>query len=318
MQYFMATLTDFDEKLTLFPYDRYDLNDELILFRDPENAYQIIACLVKDQNIGYSDYEKIENEFQTFTSIYSLLTGTPIKQVFHEMAVTVKDSTRVGYTLITPKPPVKLALPDEIFHDLGIMANLLKIKRLWTYYASLPSTSLKDRVTTALHYYLYAKRADRIEFRIINYCIAFEVLFVLDEKRKKKDAVLKRASKLLYHITWQNPEIIIPYLKELFDARNSIVHEGNYKDKIHKVRLHYVDRFLKTSIEIYLLLAGKFETKSELIELIDEVEGIDIDHILTKDEYHDFLRDESDVLELAKELREKRRKFLNIKDEKDT
>lgn len=64
MKYFMATLTDFDEKLTLFPYDRYDLNDDLILFRDPENAYQIIACLVKNQNIGYSDYEKIENEFR--------------------------------------------------------------------------------------------------------------------------------------------------------------------------------------------------------------------------------------------------------------
>jgi len=52
MKYFMATLTDFDEKLTLFPYDRYDLNDELILFRDPENAYQIIACLVKNQKKG--------------------------------------------------------------------------------------------------------------------------------------------------------------------------------------------------------------------------------------------------------------------------
>lgn len=219
------------------------------------------------------------------------------------MAVPVKDRARVGYNLITPKPPVKLALPNEIFHDLGIMANLLKLKRLWTYYASLPSTSLKDRVTTALHYYLYAKRADQMEFRIINYCIAFEVLFVLDE-RYKSDTVSKRASKLLYPITWQNPEIVIPYLKELFDARNSIVHEGNYKDKIHKVHLHYVDRFLKTSLEIFLLLAGKFETKSELIELIDEVEGMDMDHILTKEEYHDFLRDESDVLELTEELGE--------------
>ena len=52
--------------------------------------------------------------------------------------------------------------------------------------------------------------------------------------------------------------------------------------------------------------------------MIDEVEGMDIDHILTKDEYHDFLRDESDVLELTKELREERRKFLSNKDEKDT
>jgi len=266
---------------------------------------------------GYSDYEQIEDEFQTFTSIYSLLTGTPIKQEFHNMAVTVKDRTRVGYSLSTPKPPVKLALPNEIFHDLGIMANLLKLKRLWTYYASLPSSSLKDRVTTALHYYLYAKRADRIEFRIINYCIAFEVLFVLDEKRNKKDAVSKRASKLLYPITWQNPEIIIPYLTELFDARNSIVHEGDYEDKIHKIHLHYIDEYLKTSLEIFLLLAGKFETKSELIELIDEVEGISMDHILTRDEYHDFLRDESEVLELTKELREERRKLLSNKDEKD-
>jgi len=316
MQYFLTTITDFDERLTLFPYERFDLNEELILFRDPENAYQIKACLVKNENIPYADYEKIENEFQTFTSIFSLLSETPVKQEFHEMTVKVQDRTNIGYSLVTPKPSIKIALPNEIFHDLKIMATLLKTRKLWTYYAGLPPSSLKDRVTTALHYYLYAKRAASAEFRIINYCIAFEVLYVMDE-RSKKDTVSKRASKLLFPITWHNPEIIKPYLIELFEARNAIMHEGNYEEKIHQIRLHYVDKYLKTSLEIFLLLAEKYETKSELIALIDNIEGMEIDHILTKEDHLNFLRDESDIFELIKIRDEEQRKLFGKDNMKD-
>jgi len=310
-QYFLATLTDFDESPTFFPYGRFEISKDLILFRDPENAYQIKACIVKDYvTSNYPDYQRIEQEYETFTSLYSLISNTQINHEFYEMSVIVDSLEKVGYTLSTPITTKIKTGSDEIFHDYKIMANLVNTKRIWNYYVNLPDADLKNRIETALKYYQYAKKADREEFRIINYCIAFETLFIIKETGKK-NTISKRASKLLFPILWHNPELIEPKLKTLYETRNSIVHQGDYLDKIHKVELHWIDLYLKTALELFLYLAGKFNTKIELIQEIDRVEGIKMDHIVTRDEYYTFFEDRSNLLELAKELGIEQRKFFD-------
>lgn len=289
--YYLARLESLDEKKTILPFEEYEITERFKIYKDPNDAFKSVACInIGETKFTFEDIKKVEDLVRTFISFYSMESNVAPDFYVPWQMVKNTDKNRFGTLRSISDESIKLALPSDWMHNLGIEARLNKSKKLWSIYSNIKDETLKNHITNALHYYYYAKKAARVEEKIINYTIAFEILY-LNSSVKMRHNIANRASFILHMITWDDKKWASDLLREMYEIRSRIVHSGISSKELHKIDLLRLEKMLKTSIKLFMMLSEEYETKDEIIEYIEQGIRTGKTKLIEMKEFHEYFQD---------------------------
>lgn len=291
--YYLARFEKLDDKKTILPFECYEITERFKIYRDKENAFKSVACIsIEDSKFSVENIKKVEDLVRTFSSFYSMESNAALDFYVPWQIIRNKEKDRFGMLRSISEESNQIAFPEDWQHNLTIEARLNISKKLWAIYSNIKEGRLKNHITNALHYYYYAKKASRIEEKIINYTIAYEILY-LESSGEMSYKLANRASYILHMITWDNRKWAFDLLREMYKIRSKIVHEGTSKKELHKVDLLRLEKMLKTSIKLFMMLSEEYETKNEIIEYIERGILTGKTKLIEMKEFHEYFQDDT-------------------------
>lgn len=148
-----------------------------------------------------------------------------------------------------------------------------------------------------------AKHKKGVEEALINYVNAFDeknknysflkswtALELLMQANKNTDKIISRATSIFYK---SEKSYVENTLKSLRYYRNSSVHESKITGH-PRVPCYLMHRFLKSSIEFHLEMAGKFNSISEAVEFLD-LRSLNIKDLESKKNLIDIIMNQSKI-----------------------
>lgn len=289
--YYLARLENLDEKKTVLPFELFEINKGFKIYRGEDDAFSSVACFrVKNSKFTFDEIEKVKDKIRTFASFYSMESNTALEFHVPNQMIKCKEKSKFGKIRGMSRESQGFAFPDDWKHNLGIEARLHQSKKLWLIFSEIKEGKLKNHIENALHYYYYGKKASRKEEKIINYTIAFEILY-LESKGELSYKLANRASFILHPITWNYRKGAFDLLRKMYDIRSRIVHEGVSKKELHPVNLIQIENMLKTSIKLFMMLSKEYKTKEAIINYIEKGLLTGKTKLIDMKEFHTYFRD---------------------------
>lgn len=264
-----------------FPEDKYPISDDFILVRYKRNPEKCIACLIEDMPEGderFSRHIKTEEDMMNFVSIFNLFTQFTLRYK-DAGAQTIMNINGIENELTVLELTMEALLTSEQQERERdrILKQLFQTEKLWKLYQEIPNNKLKKNITNSLHYFFYGKTAFRNEEKIVNFITALECLF-LSDNRELSYKLSIRSSYLLNRYVELSWDDIFTFIKRMYSARSNVLHIGELKRDINYTNISDLERYVSICLRTYILLILSYNTKQEIIELIEKgIFGIEIE-----------------------------------------
>lgn len=230
--------------------------------------------------------EKAKNMFVDFIRLIAFIDGNISKDVYIKLGLPVyknfsKEQIHIGvdsYTILkniddehltafnlSNNTAYKIPLDNDFF------CNNPDFNKLWSIYISTKKSDIENRIVNAALNIGESLLSKDIKNSILNTCIAFETLFLFDEKGLFSPSIVDKISDTAVFLACKDVEHRITTkqkIKKLYGLRSMLVHGGN-----KEINYSYdeLNGCLRAAIRV-LLNNEKFKNLTKIKDLYDKVQ----------------------------------------------
>jgi len=270
---YVYDINDFGFSGAHFPIHRFDIEQYFALTVNPTNAERCFACIAmkEDDEIHFKTWDTVREIILNFSAIYSMFSplclsfkggGAQRIQSLDQLCENPRYTRiKIGPTIMTPEQQKEEK--DRITQWLN------QSKNAWETYKKIPNIKLKKNITNALHYLWYGKSSDRIEDGLVNTITGLECL-LLEDNDELAYKISHRGAFIIHHFTKEGKKELFQFIKSMYNERSNLVHDGELKKLKDTAEVRRLQHYLSLIIRTYMVLSESYNTKKEIINLIEE------------------------------------------------
>ena len=258
-----------------FPVEEYRITDNFLIVQKNPKSEEAIGCIMErgDDKKAREIYRRgLKEQYMfNFVAIYNLFTPVPVE--FNQLGygeINEEKKMREQLHFIKLTGSVLYTHEQQERAQKEILQHLEQAKLIWNYFIKLPDNNLKKNILNALAYYFYAKKAERLEERIVNIITALECLFIESNVELGYKLSLRSSYLISHYIKDDDGKKIFKFTKDMYDIRSTIVHQGTSKKEIKTEDVFKLFGLSTICIRSFLILNKTCTDKQQVINYLED------------------------------------------------